>query len=133
MKKILPLLVLMFAASVFPQSELPEIGKIDEIKGKTKIYLFSDAINIKSMQQELSKLKNITIADKPENADFFIEYKVLKTDYVTDFHFPVETGQLDVYFYREKKKVVVWSKGEGKSMKPPTVELLKKFLKDFAK
>lgn len=133
MKKLLLLILLIVAKSAFAQSDLPDIGKIEDIKGRTKIYLSGDAINIKAMQQELSRRKDISIADKPENAEFFIEYKMLNVDYITDFHFPVETGQLDVYFYRDKKKVVVWSKGATKSMKPPTVSLLKKFLKDFTK
>ena len=59
MKKLLPppLFILVFSAIAFAQSDLPQIGKIDDIKGKTKFYLVAHAFNSKYILKRLIKRK----------------------------------------------------------------------------
>lgn len=134
MKLLLPLLLLIFAGATFGQSDLPELGEIKDITGKTKFYLSADAVNHKPILKEISKNKPpLEFVNKPTDAEFFIEYKMLTHERVTSLDIPAETGQMDIYFYRESKKVVVWSKSSSASFKMPSVDLIRKFLKEFKK
>ncbi len=132
MKTVLSISILIIlCAGAYAQTDLPEVGKITDIRGKTRVYLAGDAQIIKSLTKELAKRKDLSLANKPEEADFFVEYRTINIKYVTSLNMPLETGQLDVYFFREKRKVIAWSEGDSKGSKPPAVSLLKKFLKAF--
>ena len=121
--------IFVLAAATFSQSDLPDKGTLPDIAGKTKVYLSTDAKYSKSLTTEMVKAKLVT-ADKPDDAEFFIQYAVTEMRYVTDFDIPLETGQMDVYFFREGRKVAVWSESGSKSGRTgPAVELFKKFIK----
>jgi hypothetical protein len=133
MKALILPFVLILAIATLAQSDLPDKGTLADIKGKSKVYLAIDAENIKAVQKEIQKQKQLQVVDKAEDSEFIIEYKKTNLRYVTDFNFPVETGQLDVYFSRNSKKVIVWTESGSKSMKPPSADLVNKFLKTFIK
>jgi len=133
MKILLPLFILFSTITAFSQTNLPDKGSLADIKGKTKIYISADAINSKYIESEIVKHKSLSLAKSADTADFFIEYKSIETTYASSLHLPIETGQIDVYFFRDKKKVIVWSKGDTKGNKGPAPSLLKQFLKEFEK
>ena len=133
-----------FACSVFCQSGLPEYGRLDDIKGVRTYYVTAaNALDRDLMLRELKKLDGYTNSDSAEGADFVIEYKTLSRDTMgvmlggTGLSLPIETGQIDVYLYRDRKKVVLWSKSDmsGHAGKPgtPARYLAKKFVKDATK
>lgn len=107
MKILLPLILLVLSTFAFAQSDLPEIGKLDDLKGKTKVYVIADGDARKAMVKKLTEAK-FTIADKAEDAEFFAEYRTLSRQPIA-IAGTTETGQLDVFIYRDKKKVIAWS------------------------
>ena len=131
MRILLPILIFLFTFSVFSQSDLPEIGKLSDIQGRTKFYLVASGQSRKAILKNFEKQKVFTIVDKPDDAEFFIEYKI--TSLTPDFHGLAlnETGQMEVYFYRNKKKVIVWSEStEGEAQ---ANDLIKQLLKPYKK
>lgn len=133
MIKTLALMLFLLTNIVIAQTDLPDKGSISEIKGKSKIYFNADAIRIKYLSKELEKNHNLAVVEKTTDAEFFIQYTLLETEYVTSLHLPIETGQLDVYYFKNGKKTVVWSKGTAKGGRGPADTLLRQFLKDFTK
>ena len=64
--------------AAFGQSDLPEIGNISDIKGKTKFYLVAGAQDRKQILREFNRGKNgLQLVNKPEDADFIVEYREL--------------------------------------------------------
>lgn len=134
MKKLLPILILLLAAAAFAQSDLPELGTIADIVGKTRMYIVADAEARKSILKKLGDKSGITIATKPGDAEFFLEYRTLDRDRVTMMEIPVETGQIDVYYYRDKQKVIAWSNSGGGGFRDDTPgSIMGKFLKAYNK
>lgn len=134
MKKLLSIFLLLFTAAAFGQSDLPDKGTLADIKGKTKIYIAADTINSKALAKELGKHKSFTNAATAAGAEIFVEYKRIgDLKYVSGLQIPIETGQVDVYFYRDGKKVIVWSEAGSKDTKSPAGSLFKKFFKAIAK
>jgi hypothetical protein len=133
MRLVTILFVALFGLPAFAQSDLPEIGKLSDITGKTRFYITADAMNSKYMIKELKKHSELTQVYKPEDADFFIEYKSLsRTAPTNSLGLTTETGQLDVYFYQEKRKVIAWSDSAYSTLDLPSVKLTAKFLKAFS-
>lgn len=124
-------LILLLAIAGIAQSDLPDIGKLSDIQGKTKVYLTAEAPRLKYIKKEFDKQKTLQAVDKPSDADFIIEYRVLRVDRVTSLEMLSETGQMDVYFYRDGKKVIAWSEGKYSSLRPGYVLLMREFLKAF--
>ena len=135
MKKMLPLLILVFSAAVFAQSDLPEIGRLTDIKDKTKVYIVADAYNLKWILKSFDKQKTLVRVDKPDDADFFLEFKTIASGEYQSVYSSMryETGQLDAYYLRDKKKVVAWSDSAKSGLNMPSIQLIKRFLKEFAK
>ena len=136
MKKFLPLplFILVFSAAAFAQSDLPQIGKLDDIKGKTKFYLVADTFHSKLMLKEIAKQKALIRVDRAEDAEFFIEYKALSRQPFGETVHISETGELRVYFYKDdKKKVIVWADTHNShDIQPtPSDDLMRKFLKEI--
>lgn len=122
------LVFLGFAAPA--QTDLPEIGTLADLKDKTQYYLIADADNEKHMLKELKRAKGLVRVNKPEEASFFIEYKHLsRSEPQTGLGLTSETGELQVYFRRDGKKVVAWRDAETSTMKRTAIVLVKRFLK----
>lgn len=134
MKVIFLSLFLTFPYIVIGQSGLPDYGKIADIQGKSKVYLIADGESRTTMIKTLTKQKALTVVDKAEEAEFFIEYRTISRQ-PFGFGGTSETGQLDAYFYSENRRVVCWTKSDvGGGFKGDTARrLLNAFLKAFVK
>lgn len=99
------IITLTFVA--FGQEDLPIIGKVSDLTGKTKVYLVSPTTKSRErIQKVLDKDKYFQIVSDSKEADFILEFKpISKTRY------PIEdSAEMTAYFYNsEKRKVVVWS------------------------
>jgi hypothetical protein len=132
MKKLIPLFIIALAAAAFAQSELPDRGSLSDIKGKTKFYIVADAQNTKQILKALKDHSELVQVNRADDADFFIEYaEPHERKLVTSAQLSMISGQLDVYFYRDKRKVVAWSDSKESALQWPSLSLTKKFLKDF--
>ncbi len=120
------ILILLLFLSTAAYAQLLDKGDISEIKGKTKYYLVADAFASKQINKELKKAKNLTSVNTEDAAEFFFEYKTIgNEDRVGGFY--SSTGQLDVYYRRDGKKVIVWSDSDTGTN--PMRSLTKKVLK----
>lgn len=131
---ILGFLVLLFSVSGSAQADLPEIGTLADIKGKTNVYIVADGESLKAI---LKKLKGspLVVVTKATEADFFLEYKTIARDQVAGSGMTLETGQIDVYIYRDKTKVIAWSdsKVAGGWSGGAAGQLTGNFIKAFSK
>lgn len=127
-------ILLLSATAALSQTDLPEYGKMPEIQNKTKFYLIADGESKKAV---LKKVKApLTIVDRSEDAEFFLEYKTLsRQPFGILPGATTETGQMDAYYLRDKKKIIVWSEsGTGGGFKGDSAnKLFSKFLKAFTK
>src|SRR5436305_1881564 len=96
--------ILVFSAIGLGQTDLPIIGSIDDIKDLSKVYLVADNESRKAILKQFEKQKDFVVVDKPDDAEFFIEYKTLSRQPIAIMG-TTETGQMDVFIYRDKKKV----------------------------
>ena len=129
MKRLLPFFILLFAATMFGQSDLPDKGSLEDIKGKSKAYLVSDTLNAKVIVKEITKDKSLTLIDKADEADFVIEFKSISSEPVGQTGMSIMTGQMDVYIFRAGKRMIVWTDSAQKSTSYPSVALINRFIK----
>lgn len=141
MKVLIPLLFFFFTFSVFGQADLPEMGKLSDLNNDTKLYLIADNESRKAVLKQFKKQNVFTVVDKSEDAEFFIEYKTLSRPTGglvfggSGIVGTSEIGQMDVFIYREKKKVIAWSGStRGMVVNGDTANrLIKQFLKAVEK
>lgn len=126
--------MLILTSSATCQETLPTIGSIDDIKGLSKVYLIANAEARKAILKQFEKQKDFSVVDNPGAAEFFIEYKTISRQ-PFDIAGTTETGQLDVFVYRDKQKVIAWSESTtGGGFKGDTANrLIKKFFKVYRK
>jgi hypothetical protein len=99
-----------FSGRALGQNDLPTIGTFDDIKGLSKVYIVADNESRKAILKELKKQPAFMLADKPDDAEFFLQYKTISRQQFSVFTGgTTETGQLDAYVRRDGKKVVAWS------------------------
>ena len=122
--------LLAFSGRTLGQNDLPTIGSFDDIKGLSKVYVVADNESRKPILKVLKKQPAFTLVDKPEDAEFFLEYKTISRQQFAMMG-TTETGQLDAYVRRDGKKVVAWSESTtGGGLKRDTANhLIKKFMK----
>lgn len=137
MKILFSLTLIFFALTVnsFTQ-ELPEYGKLAEIKGKKLVYLATDNPDgRKQILGVLSSRSKLTVVDRTEDAEFFIAYKVAgKFETKSALSLPSDIGQIDVYYLRNEKRVIVFSETNISPLRDQAAEnLTKKFLKALVK
>lgn len=127
---VVVLVLLVAPMVVFSQTDLPITGSIDDIKNRSKVYLIADNESRKAILKQLEKQKVFAIVNKPDDAEFFIEYKTISRQQLSMFGGTTETGQMDVYIFRDNKKVIAWSESTtGGGFKGDTANrLIKKFL-----
>jgi hypothetical protein len=131
MKTLIPLIIVLLSAAAYAQSDLPDVGSIADLKGKTKVYIVADAQNTKWILKGLKDHPELVRVDHPDDAEFFLEYKETQQRQQVNSLFTMVTGQLDVYFYRDKRRVVAWSDSKVSAMKWPSLTLTEKFAKEF--
>jgi hypothetical protein len=130
---LFPLFLIALAAISFAQSELPDRGSLADIKGKSKVYIIADGENTKQILKAMKGQSAVVRVDRPEDAEFFLEYKeIADRRSETSLQLMVVTGQLDVYTYRDKRKVIAWTDSKVSGMHWPSLTLTKKFLKEFS-
>lgn len=103
------LFVSLLSLVAYAQTDLPERGSIEEIRGKSRYYLNADAYSARLIDPHL-KMKRV---DKAEDADFIIEYRKLSELYLGGGAGTMETGEMTVYRYRDGKKVIVWQRDDS--------------------
>jgi hypothetical protein len=92
------------------QNDLPTVGSFDDIKDLSKVYVAADNESRKAILKELNKQPAFSLVDKPEEAQFFLEYKTISRQQFSVFTGgTTETGQLDAYVRHDGKKIVAWS------------------------
>jgi hypothetical protein len=114
------LLLLLLAVPCFGQDR----GNTTELKG-SKCFVIGDAHHIKAIEKVVKKL---TFVSARADADFFLEYRTIEIKYVSSLDLPIETGQLDAYYFRDKDKIVVWSESTS-SGGSTAAKLAKRFIK----
>jgi hypothetical protein len=132
--KLALFLIAMLAPAAFAQTDLPTIGTLEAIKGKSKFYVVANQEDREQIIKTLGKRKDLAATGLPEEAEFFIEYRELKRDSFGMVG-TIATGQMDIYVNRDGKKLIAWSgtatEGAFKSAVPK--ELAGKFLKALIK
>lgn len=129
------LFTMLFAVAAFGQSTLPDKGQTTDLKDKTKFYLDAEADQAKLIRKAL-KGSGLTEVTKANDADFVLEFRILSEKEKPGLGgmFPtsntVRRGQLEAYYYRNERKVVVFSdvKEGGGFSRPPAHSLTKQFL-----
>lgn len=144
MRKLILLLPLLFVAEMFSQSDLPIIGDIAEIKGRTKIYVAVEAADDRKLiLKEFTKNKTFTVVNDPADAEFFMTMRSLsKVDKTVMFGRDYEErDEAQVYYIRaDGKKIVVWQDTETYTAPsgmivsmPNSMNLTRNFLKAYKK
>ena len=133
MKTLIAILVFAFAA--FGQSDLPDKGSLSDIVGKTKVYIVADGDAAKVIQKQINKSDVLSGVSKADDAEIFVEYRSLARNSLPPTGIQTETGQIDVCYFREKRKVIAWSGSHtGGAFKGDAANyLIKKFLKELSK
>src|SRR4051794_38957845 len=67
--------LVMFATEVADGQDLPQYGKISDIASGTKAYVIADGDYRKAILKDITKRKDVSLVEHPEDAEFFIEYK----------------------------------------------------------
>jgi hypothetical protein len=133
--KLTPILfVLFFAVTAFGQSSLPDKSQTTDLKDKTKYYLDAEADQAKLIRKALKGAGLIEVM-KADDAEFVLEFRILSEKEKPGLGgmFPtsntVRRGQLEAYYYRNGRKVVVFSdiKEGGGFSRPPAHSLAKRF------
>ncbi|CAN5522152.1 MAG: hypothetical protein M3449_01985 [Acidobacteriota bacterium] len=62
------------------------------------------------MLKEINKYPQLVLVNDPKEAEFVMEYRTTSREKATSL-LPSDQGQLDIYFYRDHKKIVAWSGG----------------------
>lgn len=131
MSRLLPLIILIFAATAFAQSDLPEMGSLKDISGKTKVYIACDAANEKLILKEFKKQKSLVRVDRPDDSEFVIEFNTTNHEEAASLYSSItsEEGEMDVYIFRDKKKVIVWRDSAKTGWAAPATQLIKRYFK----
>ncbi len=126
------LLLLTLTVSAFAQ-DLPEYRTLDDLSGKTRVYVESPVSGRAAIIDKLKKEPRFTVVDVPENAEFFISFKITKTETVTTLDIPIDTGEMLAYFVEGNKRVVVWSHSTGDMSQGLPKKLVNVFIKAWRK
>jgi hypothetical protein len=122
MKTILStIIILMLALAAFGQTDLPIIGKVSDLTGKTKVYLLAETTKSREkIQKILNKDKTFQIVADAKDADFILEFKPISKTQPASLGIGrfEDVAEMTAYFYNpEKRKVVAWSMTKDKYKK----------------
>lgn len=135
--KTLLIFAIVLGSAIFAagQSELPEYGSLADIAGRSKIYVNAEPDDRAAIIKELKKKKDFTIVNKADDAEFFIEYKMLSQNQVGPTNMNLARGRMDVYTRGDGKNKIAWSKTEtnGAFKSAVAKALIKEFLRAIEK
>jgi len=130
--------ITFLAVPVFAQdNNLPEYGDIADIKDLQKVYLSADSTDARNLiLKEMKKYPALIVVSSPNEAEFFLEYKVLRQQEDSSaLKIPITTSEMIVYISKGKNRRIVWSKTDNDAgiSKPNEVDLTRSFLKALKK
>ena len=132
--------LILLASLVIPifaqDNSLPEYGDIADITKLPKVYLTADSTNARKLiLNELKKYPSLSVVNSPDEADYFIEYKILRQETgQTSLNITVDTSEMVVYTLSNKRRRVAWSKTQISGItRPNEVNLTRNFLKALKK
>ena len=130
--RILTLAVLLTAVPTVAQENLPKIGATGGVANLHKLYLNADSTDSRKLiLKELKKYPDLTVIDSPDNAEYFIDYKLLRQQTgQTSLNVTIYTSEMTAYLLREKRKIVAWSRTETSDVRgrPNETNLIRHFL-----
>ena len=130
---IISVLLTSFLIPIFAQdNNLPEYGDMADVKNLQKVYLIADSTNARKLiLSELKKYPSLNVVNSPDEAEYFIEYKILRQQTgQTSLNITVDTSEMVVYILRDKRRRVAWSKTQISGItRPNEVNLTRNFLK----
>ena len=101
--------ILGLGFSGFGQTDQPIIGSLSEIRGLTKYYVEANTVDRDKIRKELKSVSQFEPVNDPSEAQFFVAYKTISERTGGSIPYSIATGQMDVYFLRDGKKVLAWS------------------------
>jgi hypothetical protein len=136
-RNITLIVVLLACAGLALARDSPAIGTIADIVGMENCYLIADSTKarerlVKELKKQAPRRK---IVGSPDEAQFFLEYKVLRIDSSEDATAPVTYSEMTAYTVKDKQRVIAWSKkqdNEGPS-RSNEVNLVRNFVKALKK
>ena len=118
-------------------NNLPEYGDIADIKDLQKVYLVADSTDARNLiLKELKKYPTLIVVNSPNEAEFFLEYKVLRQEESSSgLKIPITTSEMIVYTSKNKNRRIAWSKTENDAgiSRPNEVNLTRSFIKALKK
>jgi len=118
-------------------NNLPEYGDIADIKDLQKVYLVADSTDARNLiLKEMKKYPSLIVVNSPNEAEFFLEYKVLRQEESSSgLKIPITTSEMIVYTSKNKNRRIAWSKTENDAgiSRPNEVNLTRSFIKALKK
>jgi hypothetical protein len=135
---IISILIASLLIPAFAQdNNLPEYGDIADLKNLQQVYLIADSTDARNfILKELKKYSVLNVVNSPDEAEFFLEYKVLRhEDSSAGLKTPITTSKMTAYILKNKSKRIAWSKTEDDAgiSRPNEVNLARNFIKSLKK
>ncbi|HYX71752.1 MAG TPA: hypothetical protein VE732_03205 [Nitrososphaera sp.] len=133
------LIVVLLIPAFAQDNNLPEYGDISDLKTLQKVYLTADSTDSRNLiLKELKKYPALSIVSSPEEAEFFIEYRVLRhQDTQTGIIKgpPITFSEMAVFTLKDKRRRIAWSKTEDDAgiSRPNEMNLTRNFIKALKK
>ena len=121
MKRNFSVAVLMLVALVLgafvvsAQEKRPDYGTIADLKGLTKVYVNAPSTERrKIILAELKKAPSLTVVNSPDQAEFFLEYRVIdETHPMAMLNFV--KAEMAAYTVKDGRKRIAWSETKGET------------------
>jgi len=90
------------------------------------------------IMSELKKYPSLNVVNSPDEAEFYIEYKVLRHEDASTgvfVHPPITTSEMTAFILHDKRRRVAWSKTQDDAgiSRPNEINLTRNFLKALKK
>lgn len=135
---VLSVLIISLPIPTFIQEDkLPQYGDIADLKNLQKVYLIADSTDARNLiLKELKKYPVLAVVNSPAEAEFFLEYKVVRHEgSSTGLKVPITASEMVAYTSKNKSRRVAWSKTEDDAgiSRPNEVNLTRNFIKSLKK
>lgn len=138
MKRNSVLIVLLLAyAGLAVAQNVPTSGHLADLAVMQKCYLIadSDAARARLVKELKKQAPQLQIVGSPDEAQFFLEYKVLEIESDDEPLTPTTTSEMTAYTMQDGRRIIAWSKkqdDEGPS-RSNEVNLVRNFIKALKK
>ncbi len=138
MKNVLLLLVLLLTGAGLAVAQgVPTSGHLTGLAGMQNCYLIadSDAARARLVKELKKQAPQLQIVNSPDEAQFFLEYKVLSVESDCDPLTPTTYSEMIAYTMQDGQRITAWSKkqdDEGPS-RSNEVNLARNFIKALKK